>query len=235
MDLIEALRTTGAVRQFRRDPVPDDVVATVLDNARFAPSGGNRQAWHVVLVKDPVIRGSLRDVYLPSWYEYLAQASEGLTPWAPITDRLAESRAIARAGEIEAMAKTGEAGFAERFDEVPVLLVVLADLRLLATVDRDVDRYGLAGGASVYPFVWSILLAARVEGLRGVITTMPIRREPELKAILDAPDEFAVAAVVALGYPPTGVTQPQRLARAPVAAFASVDRVTGPAFRSGRV
>src|SRR5579864_5226644 len=130
MDLIEALRTTGAVREFRPDPVADDVVATVLDHARFAPSGGNRQSWHVVLVKDPTTRRALRDLYLPPWYEYLAQASEGLTPFATITDRAAEARALTHAGEVEAEARTGPGGFAEHLDDVPVLLVELADLRL---------------------------------------------------------------------------------------------------------
>jgi nitroreductase len=52
MDLTEALRTTGAVREFTAEPVPDEVVARVLDTARFAPSGGNRQGWRVVVVKD---------------------------------------------------------------------------------------------------------------------------------------------------------------------------------------
>ena len=87
--------------------------------------------------------------------------------------------------------------------------MVLADLRRLAAVDRDLDRYTLVGGASIYPFVWSVLLAARAEGLGGVLTTMTIRREPEMKALLGVPDDFAVAAVVALGHP---VHQPQRAA-----------------------
>ena len=72
MDLRDALRTTGAVRDFRPDPVPDDVLSRVLETARFAPSGGNRQAWWVVVVKDPAVRRALRDLYLPGWYEYLA-------------------------------------------------------------------------------------------------------------------------------------------------------------------
>ena len=62
---------------------------------------------------------------------------------------------------------------------MPVLLVVLADLRALAAVDRDGDRYTFAGGASVYPFAWNVLLSARAEGLGGVVTTMAIRHEPE--------------------------------------------------------
>ena len=58
-------------------------------------------------------------------------------------------------------AEAGPGGFAEHLDKVPVLMLVLADLRKLASVDRGFDRYTLVGGASVYPFVWSLLLAAR--------------------------------------------------------------------------
>jgi nitroreductase len=222
MDLIETLRTTGAVRNFQPDAIADEVVYRILDNARFAPSGGNRQGWRVVVVNDPATRKALRDLYLPTWYEYLAQRMVGLTPWAPITDRDAEARAIESAGDMQA----GE-GFPEDLDQVPVLLVVLADLRALAAVDRDLPRYTFAGGASVYPFVWNVLLAAREEGLGGVVTTMAIGQEDEVKTLLDAPDELAVAAVVALGRP---VHQPRKLTREPVEAFATIDRVTGPAF-----
>jgi nitroreductase len=220
MDLLQTLRTTGAVRDFLPDPVPADVVARVLDTARFAPSGGNRQGWRVVVVDDPAKRRALRDLYLPGWYEYLAMRAAGLTPWAPITDRVREAEAVASARPIET-------GFAEHLDEVPVLLVVFADLRALAAVDRDGDRYQFAGGASVYPFAWSVLLAGRAEGLAGVITTMPIREEAKVKALFDAPDELAVAAVIAMGKP---VKQPTRLTRAPVESFATVDSFSGPAI-----
>jgi nitroreductase len=67
VDLIETLRTTGAVREFTDEPVGDDVLQRVLDTARFAPSGGNRQGWRVVVVKDPDVRRQLRDLYLPGW------------------------------------------------------------------------------------------------------------------------------------------------------------------------
>ena len=60
---------------------------------------------------------------------------------------------------------------------MPALLVLLADLRGLAAVDRDLDRYTLVGGASIYPFGWSILLAAHDAGLGGVMTTMLVREE----------------------------------------------------------
>jgi nitroreductase len=223
VDLTDALRTTGAVREFTPDPVPDEVIARLLDTARFAPSGGNRQGWRVVVVRDPEVRRRLRDLYLEGWDEYLAIGAAGLVPWAPVTDHEAEARALASVD-----ARPGGprgAGFAEDLDRVPVLIVVLADLRELAAVDRDHARYTFAGGASVYPFAWSLLLAARAEGLAGVITTIAVRREDEVKALLGAPDELALAAVVALGHP---VHQPRRLTRAPVDTVATYDRVDGP-------
>lgn len=229
MDVTEALRTTGAVRAFDDRPVPDDVVARVLDTARFAPSGGNRQAWRVVVVRDRGVRRRLRDLYLPGWYEYLAQVGAGLVPWSPVNDRSAEEAARRASGAIARQASDGPGGFAEHLDDVPVLLALFADLADLATVDRDGDHYPLAGGASVYPFAWSILLAGRAEGLGGVLTTMVLREEPAARELFGAPDGVVLAGVVALGYPLERVT---RLRRLPVEGFATVDRLDGPAFAS---
>jgi nitroreductase len=228
-DLIDALRTTGAIRDFEDRPVERDVLARVLDTARFAPNGGNQQAWRVVLVEDPTTRAAIRDLYVPGWVEYLEQRADGVQPWAPVGDRDAEAAAITRAHErLDAGIDPASIGeFAAHFDRVPVMAVVVADLRLLAATDRDLGRYTLVGGASIYPFVWSVLLAARAEGLGGVVTTMTVTREPELKALLRVPDEFAVCAVLAMGYP---VHQPRRLRRDPVASFATIDAFDGPAL-----
>jgi nitroreductase len=226
MELTEALRTTGAIRTFRDQAVDDAVLARVLDTARFAPSGGNAQAWRVVVVKDPATRRRLRDLYLQGMGEYMAMSAAGLRPWAPTNDRDAEERALATAKADRA----GTGGdFAERFDEAPVLLAVFVDLSLVAAMDRDAARYSFAGGASIYPFTWSILLAARDEGLGGVITTILIRAEDEVKSLLGARDPLALAAVIALGYP---VRQPRRLNRAPLPAFATVDAIDGRPFGS---
>jgi nitroreductase len=227
VDLLTTLRSTGAVRAFRDEPVPTEVVAQILDAARFAPSGGNQQAWHVVVVEDPAVRRAIRDLYRPGWIEYLEQRRAGVQPWAPIGDRDAEAAAIARAHDrLRAEGDALDPGaFVAHLDEVPVLAVVLADLRRLAATDRDLGRYQLVGGASIYPFAWSILLAARAAGLGGVITTMNVVREPALLDLLGAPAELAVAAVVALGHPEH---QPTKLTRRPVSAFATLDRVDGP-------
>lgn len=221
LSLNDALRTTGAVRDFTDQAVDDAVLARVLDTARFAPSGANAQAWRIVVVKDPDKRRRLRDSYLRGSKDYLAMVTAGLRPWAPTNDRDAEAAALAA----ENVAAPG--GLAEHFDEAPVLLALFADLSMLAAVDRGADRYTFAAGASIYPFAWSVLLAAHDEGLGGVITTIAIREEEKVKAVLGAPDPLALAAVIALGYP---VRRPRRLRRQPVASFVSVDSIDGPIF-----
>jgi nitroreductase len=232
MDLIETLKSTGAVREFEPETIDDAVLYRLLDTARFAPSGGNRQGWRVVVIKDAEKRRALRDLYLTGWYEYLAIGAAGLVPWAPVTDREAEEAALTNAPAFAEQAAAGVAsglspGFAEALDTAPALLLVLADLASLAAIDRDHERYTFAGGASVYPFAWSLMLAARSEGLGGVMTTMPVRREGDVKRLFDVPDTVAVAALIVLGRP---LTAARRLRRRPVETFAWTDRFEGSAF-----
>jgi nitroreductase len=228
MDLLDTLRTTGAARQFHPDPVDDEVLHRLLDTARFAPSGGNRQGWRVIVVKDQDKRTALRDIYCQGWYEYLALGAAGLVPWSPLGDRQAETEALSHAHQFaEAAAAAPAPGFAESLETAPALLLVLADLNVLAAIDRDLPRYGIVGAASIYPFVWSLLLAARTEGLGGVMTTVATRNEGEVRQLFDIPGSCAVAALVVLGQP---VTQPHRLRRSPVEAFTWVDRYQGDAL-----
>ena len=229
MDLLQTLRTTAAIREFDEShEVDGETLRRVLDTARFAPNGGNAQSWRVVVLQDPAKRRAMRDLYLEGWRLYLAMRAEGLRPWAPVTDRTKEAEVVARATREDAADGRPFLGdFPERLDEAPALLVLLADLRLLAAVDRDLDRYTFIGGASVYPFAWSLLLAARAEGLGGVITTMPVYREAAVKELLGVPEEFAVAALIALGRPKH---QPTRLTRKPVDEFATIDAFDGPSL-----
>lgn len=224
MELRTALRTTGAVREFDGAPVDRATLYEILDTARFAPSGGNRQGWRVVVVEEPARRTALRDLYLAGWHEYLAIAEAGLVPFAVVTDRDREAAALGRVDDV-ADAHRGDGGFAERLDAAPVVLVLLADLRQIAALDRDEDGYTFVGGASVYPFAWSILLAAHDAGLGGVLTTMIRRRDREVRGLLEVPDEWAVAGLIGLGRP---IARATRLARRPVESFAAIDRADGP-------
>ncbi len=217
MDLYEVMRTTGAVREFTDDPLPDDVLHTILDNARFAPSGGNRQGNRVVVVRDPATRERLVAITAPGARRYTAHKAAGETPWSAYT--------ASRVTEEQVAATEVPSAFTEPLLRAPVVLVVCVDLRAVAALDKDLDRVGIVGGGSVYPFVWNLLLAARNEGFGGTITTMAVAEEPALKELLGIPDPFAVAAVVPLGRP---VKQVKRLSRAPVAELAHQERWDGP-------
>jgi nitroreductase len=107
---------------------------------------------------------------------------------------------------------------------VPVLLVVAIDLGVVASMDKNLDRVGVISGASIYPFVWSLLLAARAEGLGGTLMTFLAAGEPEVKSLLGIPDRYAVAAMVPMGRP---VKQLTKLTRKPVEDFATLDRFDG--------
>ncbi len=86
MDVIEAMRTTGACREFTPEPVDDATLWRLLDVARFAPSGGNRQPWRVVVIRDPDRRRAIAELYAVGWREYWAHVERGLVPFAPGAD-----------------------------------------------------------------------------------------------------------------------------------------------------
>jgi nitroreductase len=111
--------------------------------------------------------------------------------------------------------------------DAPVVLVVCVDLAVVAAFDQDLDRIGVIAGASVYPFVWNIMLAARNEGYGGVLTTAAVAAEPRVKELLGIPANYAIAALLPLGKP---VRQLTKLKRKPVAEIASRERFDGEPF-----
>jgi len=223
MDLLEAMRTTFSCREFTDDPVTDEQLHRILDAARFAPSGGNRQGGHVVVVRDPEVRRRLGELCQPALRLYAAQSDAGETPFNtvhPTSVDLDDARD----------SPTDRLPLFERLDEVPVVLVVSVDLSRVASMDKDLDRVGLVTGASIYPLVWNVLLAARAEGLAGVVTTLVVPAEEEVRDLLGLPETHALAALVPLGVPVRRLT---RLNRRPVEDFTSVDRFDGEPLRQG--
>src|SRR3954454_14174897 len=145
MDLYEAMTTTPATRAFKPDAVPDDVLRRVLDHARFAPSGGNRQPWSVVAVREQATRTRLRELYVPSWEAYLEV--QGATPLLAL-DEPPEGLDPKRFRMVKRADR-----FARTIDEVPLHLLVCAQFDALAVVDQDLPRPSIVGGGSIYPFV----------------------------------------------------------------------------------
>ena len=219
MDLYDVMRTTFAAREFTDDPLPDDVLSRIFDNARFAPSGGNRQGAHITVVRDPEARRRLAELGAPAARRYFAQLQAGENPWNSVHPSGLPQEAIDNT-EIPDT-------FVAPIAKAPVVLVVSVDLGVVAALDQHLDRVGLAGGASVYPLVWNILLAARNEGFGGTLTTMAIAAEDQVRHLVGIPERHAVAAIVPLGRP---VRQLTKLRRRPVAEFVTRHRFDGPAF-----
>ncbi len=219
MELNDVLRTTFAARTFTDAPVPDDVLYDILEVARFAPSGGNRQGNRVVILRDPATREALAKLAEPAAKRYAAQVKRGENPWNSVHPTAATEAEIAET--------RAPALLTDSFRSAPVVLVFLVDLSVVASMDQYLDRVGMISGASIYPFVWNVLLAARQAGFGGTITTLAAAEEAKVQALLNAPKQFAVAAVVPLGQP---VKQLTRLKRNAVEKLATTGAFDGPAF-----
>src|SRR4051795_989745 len=116
MELYDVMRTTAAVRDFTDDPLPDDVLHTILENARFAPSGGNRQGSQIVVVRDTATRERLVEITEPGARRYHAQRAAGETPWSAYTPSAVSDERVAQT-EIPAMVT-------DPIRSAPVILVV---------------------------------------------------------------------------------------------------------------
>jgi nitroreductase len=216
MDLTEALRTTGSTREFTDRQVDVATLAAVLDDARFAPSGGNRQPWRVAVVADAQVRRQLADLMNTVWYEYLGE-SQGTTGAPFAFGRSTGATPVVAPNPL-----------LDDIEQVPVVLAIAADLDKIALMDGDADRPPITGGASVYPFCWSILLAARARGLGGVMTTFLSRAEVVAAPILGLPRNHALVATIFLGYPVRRIT---KLTRQPTSMFVTTNRFDGEVFQ----
>lgn len=183
MDLYEALYTTRAMRRVRPDPIPADAQARILDAAVRAPSGGNMQNWRFLLVDDPEVKAALGPLY---------RESLGLL-WETIyRDRIAAAHADPdKPSSVATLSMQRSAQhLADHFEAVPLLL--------FGFVQHD------PSGGSIYPAVWSAMLAARAEGIGSALTSiMSVFRRDESLAILGVPaDEGWInACCVSFGYP----------------------------------
>jgi nitroreductase len=185
----DVISTTRSIRRIKPDPVPADVLDRVLQAAVWAPSGGNRQPWRMIVVQDTETKRKLGGIYAREWATYVDFNMANVKN-APqhVQDRVAAGLAVGTA-------------LAENLHEVPVVVMFVHDSRLIYVTDDNLNRTSVVGGASLYPAVQNLLTAARAEGLGGVLTTLISRSEPEVKELLGMHDEWGVHAMVPLGYP----------------------------------
>jgi len=189
MGIYEAMRTLRAVRRLRPDPIPDDVLHRVIEAATWAPTGGNRQPWRIVVVKDLAKKERLGALYTAQWNGFIGHYRAAAANAAP------DARA-----QIEKTLKAGDY-LASHMGEVPVIAIFCFNPNDMAITDAKQNRPTVVGGGSVYPSVENLLLACRAEGLGCVLTTLLCQCEPEVRALLSIPDPWYTAAAIPIGYP----------------------------------
>lgn len=182
IELREALYTTRAMRRVKPDPIPLEVQQRILDAAIRAPSGGNSQNWRFVLVDDPELRGKLGPLYRASLDEL----------WTGFyADRVAAAEADPNSEDSKQMMRIRRSAdhLADHFAEVPLLLFGFAQ--------HD------TGGSSIFPAIWSAMLAARGEGVGSTLTSVLVFRNAEVLGLLGVPPDegWHMAGCITFGYP----------------------------------
>lgn len=206
IDLLEAMRTTGSTRAFSSDDVPEEVLQTAFEAARFGPSGGNRQPVRWIVVRDPALKRALADLYAPLQARDLEALRSGELRLGVDVDEM-----LARATE-----------FADGLPEVPAMLVACAVLDDMHDHMMGADGPNMIAGSCVYPIVQNLCLALRAQGVGSTITTLLCEREREVTELLDVPDGLLCACHLAVGYPRRPFAT--RLTRLPVSDLVFHDR-----------
>jgi len=201
MDFFDVVTTQRAMRRLKPDAIPDDIMRRIMDAAICAPSGGNRQNWSFVVVRDPAKRARLGELYREAWGELMK---------VPYYASASKEPASSPAGKMLASARH----LGEHLGEAPV--IVLACVALDPGVKAN-----LTTGASIYPAVQNIMLAARALGIGSCITTIHRFRDAQVKELLAIPAEVETAALIPLGYPLGKFGRPPRL---PLSEVAFADR-----------
>jgi nitroreductase len=210
MDLYEAMRTTPSCRYFTDEPVDDEILHRIFDHARFASSGGNRQGWRTIVVTEPDLKRQISELHAKQWNVYLDHARDGVVGYQT-TDAATKMDSYNPAQH--RLTRTDD--FAKSLANVPALLVCCVELWTLAVTDKDLDRQSIVGGGSLYTFVQNVLLGCRNEGLGSALTTLLAAEEASVAELLGLPDEVAVGALVAVGWP-VPEKQYTKLSRKPV-------------------
>ncbi len=176
MDLFEAIHSQRAMRRLKIDPVPDDLIWKLLEAAIRAPSGGNRQPWNFIVLRDPDTKTKIAEWYLDGWNKSYGPARGASTANQAIARTLASADHLAH-----------------HLAEAPVLII--------GTIRSTGGAADLLSGASIYPALQNLMLAARALGLGTTLTTLHRAHEPEDKQLLSVPEDVETVALIPVGWP----------------------------------
>jgi nitroreductase len=186
MDFFEVAHSQRAMRRLHPDAVSDEDLWTILEAAIMAPSGGNRQPWNFIVVRDAEKKAKIAAWYLEAWGKAYGPQQQALQA----TDAL--KRTFSSADHL-----------ANHLAEAPVLII--------ATIKKEMFAIGPTLGASVYPAVQNLMLAARALGLGTTLTTLHKLHEDDVKKLLGIPDDVETMALIPVGKPKGKFGRPERL------------------------
>lgn len=174
--VLEAIHTTRSMRRLEQRDIPDETLKEILDAAIRAPSGSNQQAWSFIVVKDQETKNQLQKIYASVAYQYFESGP----------------RTISDGSGEQAMTRVRRSAryLADNLHMAPVLVIACI---------KGSPSFGL--GASIFPAVQNLMVAARALGIGSTLTTFHLAREAEVKELLGLPDDVHTAALIPLGYP----------------------------------
>ncbi len=179
-DLFDIIETTRAMRRLRPDPVPDELITKVLQAGVCAANGGNTQRWRFLVIKDPKVKQAVQVYYKRAFDEVVGPRYRNSSPPPGVS----RERYLRQHAAVEYLT--------DHFHEAPVWIV--ACLQDNASPTRW-------DGASIYPAVQNMLLAARALGLGSTLTTRHLLHEKEAEAALGLPPGVHSYAILPIGYP----------------------------------
>ena len=180
-DLFEIMQTTRSMRRLKPDPVPDELIRKILEAGAWAANGGNTQRWRFLVVKDPKIKQAVQNWYKRAFDEVVGpRYAKSAPPPGVTTERYARQHSA-----VEYLT--------DHFHEAPVWIV--------ACIDEGTSQATRWSGASIYPAVQNMLLAARALGLGSTLTTRHLLYEKEAEAALGLPEGVHSYAILPIGYP----------------------------------
>ncbi|MDX1581623.1 MAG: nitroreductase family protein [Alphaproteobacteria bacterium] len=183
MDVFEAMETCRAIRYFKPDPVPEEMIEKVLHAATRAPSPGNSQAWDFIVITDPDLKKKMSEKI----YGVMSQTVGGMVEAAGGWDALDKTNRLMLKGTLN---------MAENLGETPVIIIVCGKN---AYPPQDPNERFI--WSTVYPAAQNILLAARAQGLGTCFTTYQMTCEDVLRELLNIPDDVYLAAFIPMGFP----------------------------------
>lgn len=198
--LFDIIQTTRAMRRLKPDPVPDDLIAKILHAGMCAPNGGNIQRWRFLVVKDPAIKKAVQVYYKRAFDEIIGPRYLNSAPPPGAT----KEGYVRQHGAVEHLT--------DHFHEAPVWIVPCIE---------DPSPQTRGSGASIYPAVQNMLLAARALGLGATLTNRHLHFEKETQAALGLPPNVHSYAIIPIGWP-EGKFGPVK--RGPIADFVFQDK-----------